>query len=354
MPVYKDEERKTWYVRTYVKDWKGKKQQKMKRGFKTRREAVAWEAELQHQATSDFNMKLKDFVKVYFDDKENELKEKSIRNKSRIIDKHIVPIFGECRMNEIMPADIIKFQKEKQTLGYKETYLRCIDKELRALFSHASKIYGLKDNPCSKVKQMGESDAPELDFWKYEEFQKFIETFEKGSMYHALFNLLFWTGCREGEALALTMEDISYAEKTIKISKTYARLDGQDIITSPKTQESNRTIMIPDFLADELKEYCAKLYQFPKDERIFRVTAKAVQNVMARHEKKAGVRHIRVHDLRHSYASMLINEGVEALFIKKQLGHKDIRITLNTYGHLYDNRGNEIAAMLQKKHQDEE
>lgn len=352
MPVYKDEERKTWFVRTYVKGWKGKKQQKMKRGFTTRREAVAWEAEMQNQTSADFNMKLKDFVKLYFEDKENELKTKSVLSKTKIIEKHILPIFGECRMNEIMPSDIIKFQKEKQSMGYKNTYLRCIDKELRALYSHATKIYGLKENPCSKVKQMGKTDAEELDFWEMEEFSKFIDTFQAGEMYHVLFDLLFWTGCREGEALALTIDDIDCEERKIRISKTYARIEREDLITTPKTQESNRKIVMPQFLAEELREYCSRLYKFPKNERIFPITAKAVQNVMARHEKKAGVRHIRVHDLRHSYAAMLIYEGVDVLFIKKQLGHKDVRITLNTYGHLYDKRNTEVTDILEKKHID--
>lgn len=105
-------------------------------------------------------------------------------------------------------------------------------------------------------------------------------------------------------------------------------------------------IDIPEFLTEELKEYTDRLYGLPDNERIFPIVAEAVQHMMKKHIQEAGVKKIRVHDLRHSHVAYLIHMGVEPLLIKERLGHKDIRITLNTYGHLYPNQQRKVADLL--------
>ena len=107
-----------------------------------------------------------------------------------------------------------------------------------------------------------------------------------------------------------------------------------------------RTIEIPDFLAKEIEDYWRRLYQYPKDERLFPVVAEAVQHTMKRHIVKAGIKKIDVHSLRHSHCAYLIKQGVQPLIIKERLGHKDIKITLNTYGHLYPNEQKKVASLL--------
>ena len=156
----------------------------------------------------------------------------------------------------------------------------------------------------------------------------------------------FWTGCRIGEALALTKADIDYNNNKLKISKTYYRANGKDIITEPKTKQSIREIDIPNFLKEEIQEHFDRYYELPENERLFPIVQEAVQHKMKRHIAKAGVKDIRVHDLRHSHVAYLINSGIEPLIIKERLGHKDIRITLNTYGHLYPNKQRSVAELL--------
>jgi len=204
-------------------------------------------------------------------------------------------------------------------------------------------------NPCKRVKKMGKPDADKLSFWTREEYDKFINTIDENDRYYPLFELLFWTGCREGEALALTSKDIDFENNQIHITKTYYRTGGVDIITAPKTEQSVRVVDIPEFLKNELKRYVDRLYEYPVDERIFPVVAEAVQHKMKRHIEKSGVKKIRVHDLRHSHVAYLIHQGVEPLMIKQRLGHKDIKITLNTYGHLYPNEQKKLAEMLNAK-----
>ncbi len=164
--------------------------------------------------------------------------------------------------------------------------------QVTALFTHAQKIYNLSNNPCEKVKKIECSDVRRLEFWTYEEYQKLIATFEKGSRSYLMFQFLFWTGMREGEMLTLSMEDIDLENCQIHITKTYYRMNRTDIITEPKTDNLVRTIEIPVFLSNEIKSYWRRLYQYPKNERLFPVVAEAVQHTMKRHIDKAGVKKI--------------------------------------------------------------
>lgn len=199
MSAYKDKTQGTWYVSFRYIDWTGKKTQKLKRGFKTKKEALNYEKEFIRKTAADMKMEMNSFIQVYFEDKKNELKENSIRNKQHMINKHIVPYFGTRKMNEITPAEIIQWQNTIQEKGYSKTYERMIQNQLNALFNHAQKIYNLKENPCKKVKKMGKSDANKLEFWTKAEYDRFIAGIEPGNEDYLIFEILFWTGIREGD-----------------------------------------------------------------------------------------------------------------------------------------------------------
>ena len=332
MPVYKDTERGSWYCQFYYEDWTGKRKKKYKRGFRTKKEAQDFESEFKRIASADMDMTVASFVDVYFADKSGELKERSMKNKKYMIDSHVIPYLGDKKMNEVAPADIIAWQNEIRSKNFSESYQRMLQNQVTALFTHAQRIYNLSNNPCKKVKKIGRSDVRRLEFWTYEEYQKFIATFEKETRSYLMFEILFWTGMREGEMLALAMKDIDLVNKQIHITKTYYRANKKDIITEPKTDNSVRTIEIPDFLAKEIEDYWRRLYQYPKDERLFPVVAEAVQHTMKRHIVKAGIKKIDVHSLRHSHCAYLIKQGVQPLIIKERLGHKDIKITYSCGG----------------------
>ena len=349
MPAYKDNEHNSWYCQFYYEDWTGQKKKKKKCGFKTKKEALEWEAEYKLAAYADMDMKMVDFVEIYFRDKDNELKVRTKKNKRYMIETRILPYFGERRMNTITPADIIQWQNEMMKKEFSDSYLRMLQNQMTALFTHASKIYNLKNNPCKKVKKMGRSDGRSLTFWTVEEYEKFIETMEVNTRYYVLFEILFWTGMRIGEVLALAKEDIDFTNNQISITKTFFRTGGEDIITTPKTEQSVRVVEIPQFLSGEIKYYVEHMYGLPDNERIFPISQEAVQQKMKNRVEKAGIDKIRVHDLRHSHVAYLINQGIEPLLIKERLGHKDIKITLNTYGHLYPNQQKKVANLLDAK-----
>lgn len=349
MSVYKDDKTNKWFCKFYYKDWKGDRHQTTKRGFLTKRDAKQWEAEFKARKSSSLHINIRTFADMYFEDKKHKLKARTINNKKYMLERHVLPFFENRKVDEITPSDILQWQNMMKEQHYSETYLRMIQNQVSSIFNHAQKIYGLKDNPCSRVEKIGKSDAEHIDFWTKEEYDRFLSVVNKSDKYYVLFEILFWTGARIGEVLALTYEDVDFKRKELRINKTYYRMKKEDVITVPKTTTSVRTISMPEFLLEEIKGYYQRLYDYPSNARLFPVVPKAVENKFKRDIEKAGVKKIRIHDLRHSHASYLINEGVDAIIIKQRLGHKNIKITLDTYSHLYPNKDRELADMLDEK-----
>ncbi|MCR5753448.1 MAG: reverse transcriptase N-terminal domain-containing protein [Acetatifactor sp.] len=161
----------------------------------------------------------------------------------------------------------------------------------------------------------------------------------------------YWTGMRLGELLALSMNDIDFAEKTITIRKSYQRIKGRDVITEPKTERGKRVISMPDFLSEELQDYVGKIYGLQESDRIFQITKSYLEHEMERGIGLAGVKKIRLHDIRHSHASMLISQlHAEPLLVAQRLGHEKIQTTLDTYSHLYPDQSKNLANLLNQVH----
>ena len=151
--------------------------------------------------------------------------------------------------------------------------------------------------------------------------------------------------------MALTPADFDFERHTVTVSKSYQRLKGKDLITSPKTAKSNRTIKLPQFLCEEMQEYIRMLYEIGADERLFQVTKSYLHHEMDRGAKAAGVKRIRIHDLRHSHISLLIEMGFSALAIADRVGHESIDITYR-YAHLFPNKQAEMADRLDLERKD--
>ena len=197
--AYKEKDTKKWTAQWFETNARGEKKKRRKRGFETKREALEYERQKKLNNSRSMDMKLSEFMEVYFEDKQNELKERTMKNKRYMMEQHIIPYFGNQMMSEITAGQIIQWQNEMQTKGFSEAYLRMIQNQLTSLFTHASRIYDLHTNPCKKVKRMGSSDNRSLDFWTVDEYQKFIQTMEPGSRYYLIFEILFWTGGRIGD-----------------------------------------------------------------------------------------------------------------------------------------------------------
>lgn len=188
-------------------------------------------------------------------------------------------------------------------------------------------------------------------FWTKDEFSQFTESIMDKQQSYTAFMVLYWTGIRVGELLALTKEDIDFEQKTITISKSYQRIDGKDVITPPKTPKSNRTISIPDFLAEDIKDYIKCIYGIKNKDRLFPFTKSFLLREIERGSKISGVKKIRVHDLRHSHCALLFELGFTPLEVADRLGHEKVETTLNIYAHIYPNKQKQISDRLQQAYE---
>lgn len=161
--AFKESATGKWTAQWYENDVYGNRKQVKKRGFATKREAKQYEVERNLKQSGSVDMKLKVFVETYFQDKENELKDCSKRSKRYMINNYIIPYFGDTRMSDITPAQIIAWQNEIYSKGLSESYMRMIQNQLTALFTHASKVYDLRNNPCKKVRRMGKDSKRIVD-----------------------------------------------------------------------------------------------------------------------------------------------------------------------------------------------
>lgn len=353
MKAEKDKKTGKWLIQYRYTDWQGKRRKSTKRGFATKREAEEWLRNFLITQKADFDMKFEDFWKMYCADMETRLREHTMRTKKYIVELKILPYFGNKRVNDITAADIRQWQNELIKMGYSPTYLKTINNQLSAIFNYAVRYYDLKSNPCAKAGSMGKSKAEEMDFWTGEEFRKFIDSVMNKRLSYMAFMTLYWMGMRLGELLALNPKDVDLKKRTIFITKSYQRLGKKDVITPPKTPKSKRVITIPEFLAADIKDYMDSLYDLQEDDRLFPITKYYLEHEMQRGIKESGVKRIRVHDLRHSHASMLIELGFSPLEIANRLGHEKVETTLNTYAHLYPNKQTKLAERLDSEYRED-
>ena len=351
MAVYKEDKTNTWRVLYRYVDWTGEKKQTQKRGFKTKREAQAWEREQLNKASTDLDMTFNSFVEQYTADMKTRIKENTWATKDHIIRTKLSPYFGKQKMSNITAQQIITWQnellnhKDENGKSYSPVYLKTVHNQLSAIFNHAVRYYNLKENPCKKAGSMGKKKNREMLFWTKEEYLKFADAMMDKPLSFYAFEMLYWCGIREGELLALTPADFDFKKGTVTINKSYQRLNRQDVITTPKTEKSNRTIKMPQFLADEIQDYLKMLYDVGENDRMFTVTKSYLHREMDRGAKEAGVKRIRIHDIRHSAVSLLIDMGFSATAIADRVGHESIDITYN-YAHLFPSKQTEMAEKL--------
>jgi integrase len=351
MPAYKDDKTGKWFASFYFTNWQGKNEKKMKRGFTTKREALEWERAFLLQRNGDLSMSFAAFVELYKSDMKSRIREHTWQTKENIIITKLLPYFGKKKMCEILPTDIIKWQNEMMDYrngsgkAFSQTYIKSMHNQVSAIFNHAVRFYELRSNPAARAGSVGKKEATEMLFWTKEEYLKFAESMmDKPISFHA-FEVLYWCGLRLGEMLALTSADFDFEKNTLSVTKSYQRLKGVDIITEPKTPKSKRVIQIPEFLGAEIQDDIKLIYGYRPKDRLFPVQKNYLHREMARGTKEQSIKRIRVHDLRHSHVSLLIEMGFSAVAIADSLGHESIDITYR-YAHLFPTRQTEMATRL--------
>lgn len=349
MPAYKDKKANTWYVKFYYKDYHGNRKQKWKGGFALKREAEEYERNFLQTRNYEPDMLFSNFVALYLADVEPRLREHTMQTKRYQINNHILPPFGDMKLNEIDANKIRSWQNELISGGYRNATLRSIHGTISAIFNHAVKYYGLRVNPVKLAGQPKASDDVKelpMRFWTYEEYKQAIDCIDDIKAKTAIM-LLYWTGMRKGELLALTWDKLDFETNTLLIDRSYQRLKGKAKITPTKTNES-RKIELPKQMIDQLKLYRAACYQpMPKD-HIFDWEKRFIEQGIKQACEASGVKPIHVHGLRHSHASLLISMGVNIVLISKRLGHERVSTTLDTYSHFFPDDEKKVIQQLEQ------
>lgn len=343
MPVYQDKKTKKWKFRTYADDVYGNRKQFERKGFDTKKEAKQAEVEFKMCDKSDYsNITFNDLWLEYRSYKKLQLKAQSFRAIENRFKNHILPYFKDYKLNKITNSVYLKWQIEIEKKGFKHKYNSSLHGAMVNILNYAIKFYGLKDNVATLTGNFKRKTElkKNVDFWTIEEYQKFISKVND-LVYKVFFETLYYTGLRQGEALALNWND--FKDGYLSITKTISKeiVNQKHIINTPKTSKSIREVKLDNELIKELtklKEYYENFINFNNDWFIFGGLNSLSPSTIGRKKDMyceiAEVKKIRIHDFRHSHASLLLSMNVPITVISERLGHSDINMTLNTYSHM--------------------
>ncbi len=259
-----------------------------------------------------------------------------------------------------------KISMEERNLSL--TTKRNVYTELRTMLNYAVRMEYIPKHQLAKVGNFKDTlfTKKEINFYTPEEFKKYIEIAKKQALqkqkkennmyewnFYVFFNIAYYTGLRKGEIHALRWNDIDNDYLSVKHSITQKLKNQCDVETQPKNKSSIRTLQIPIPLVKVLEEHKkrqSKLQNYSENSKILgdgkclRDSTIYQRNLL--YSSIAGVKTIRIHDFRHSHASLLANMGINIQEIARRLGHTKVEMTWNTYSHLYPKEEEKAIAIL--------
>lgn len=339
MPAYKDNKGK-WYVSFRTKDPLTQKSKKvLKRGFATRREAVAWEAQAKIEYVPTSGATFWEILQKYLVNNDTS---KSTRSKKEAWIRMYFPD-KDKPITSIQKSDLVAWRNDLKDSGLATRTMNSGLQYVRSVFTFYSQVYGGTDTGLIlKNFKAPRGKKQEMKVWTVEEFNQFISAVENPTI-KAFFTFLFWTGCRRGEAIALTADCVDGDRVHIYRSMKHFKNGFQPL----KTNSSERTIRVDKNTAEMLQKQLETAKPF-----VFGSVQAIGTNMIDRYFKKAlqdsGVKPIRIHDLRHSHASILLNNGVNILAVSKRLGHSSVKTTLEVYAHLLQETDDQMMGIIEK------
>ena len=370
MPIYKMDGKKDglqkYRVRVNYIDNNGKNRQidRVAYGYP---EAKMLEAKLVHELKDEkpaAHLSVEDLFEEYTTAKKSDVRETSLDRTKQVIRRYVLPFLGSARIDKLNTAALQKWKQSVTDLGLAVTTKRNAFGEFRAMLNYAVKMDYLSKNPLTAVGNFKDAyeinQKEKLHYYTPDQFKKFIACARESAVnltdwgYYVFFCIAFYTGMRKGEINALKWSDIE--GNLIHVRRSIAqKLKGGDRETPPKNKSSYRTLQMPEPLIrilDEHKKRQQRLDRFTDDLRVcggikcLRDTSISNKNIQF--AQKAGLEPIRIHDFRHSHASVLANEGINIQEIARRLGHSKIEITWNTYAHLYPREEERAIQILNK------
>lgn len=361
MAVYKDSKTGKWYAHGKFRNIYGEIEWYKKRGFTKKSEAKDWERKRLLEGSTS-NMTLHVLANLYFDENKKSTKASSYQSQLYKYNILIDPYLGENKLSQITMSTINKWQnkilaatydKSNEKKYYSNNYLEVIQSLLKSILKYGINNELLNDAKLItfKNKYHANEKKKEISFWEPEEYKKFIDVIISQED-RAFFSMLYLCGLRLGEISGLTWNDIDFNESSLSINKQYNNHTLS--ITTPKTLNSYRVVLIPQGCLNELKQHydnCILLEGFDKNKYIFGFDKPLDDNTIRRKKDHyidlAKVTKIRIHDFRHSHVSLLINQGFSAFDIAKRLGHTPEMVN-KVYAHWFDNSQKKMVNKLNK------
>ena len=344
----------------------------IRKGFKTKKEALDIE---QHIRVVELREKRFDFLvttDMLFnileeEDRQNNRKISYISTQKNNYERHIKPYFKDTNLNKLSYEHIFEFREHLKTKSKKQNSNSTLSPNtvnkimilLKKIFDTGVRKSLIDKNPVDNLRKLPIS-KPTISFWSVEEFKEFRKLITNDEIsYDLFFTIAFFTGMRMGEILALNWYDVNLITSTIHITKTAYFVNNVNHINSTKTRAGTRLITINNKLTEMLTDWKEKqedlLKEFTKDTESLQIIQstpiaitknmvdKKFKQVLSRNKN---LKKIRIHDLRHSHASLLINQGEDYLVVKERLGHASITTTIDTYSHLYPSKQKNLANKL--------
>ena len=334
-------------------DLQGNKKQKtvQNRSWTTKKEAkAASELFLISVSKETDNITVGQLYSIYFTEMEKTLKRKTLTSLDSIYRNNIEPYFNKAIVKEITPRMIANWQQGLIDKGYNNSTMNTIQMRLRAILNYGVNFAYIERSPFkNKFTQNKSQHKQEMKYWTPIEFKRFIQRVSD-PMYHCFFTLLYWTGLRQGEAVALTIGDIDFKENVIVVSKTFDPTN--HIVTTPKTSNSVRKVPMTEELRKELSAQINWMKLIPGYDTShilfgfdLHINPTKIKNTQLRACNEAGITPIKVHELRHSHVSVLINNGYNSFEISKRLGHTQ-QMVETIYGHMFKKNETDMVNKL--------
>ncbi len=360
MSVHKDKKRGTWYFRKRMLDINGKYVNIGRYGFATKKDAQRAEVsfKLFDERNAD-SVKLFEIIDHYLKYQETQLKPSTLYTKKSIAKNWIKKYFPNAVIDKISITAYEYWLENMKKQDMTVDRINRIIMELKMIFEHGEKFFGIRNNPVKLFGYIKDNsyETKKMKIWTLDQFNLFISKVED-PVYNTFFNLLYFTGVRLGEAQGLTWDAVDFEQNTIFINKTlYSKgmKNGGFKLTAPKTRSSVRHIELTAKLREKLKKHKEAMKEavrgyFPEDSLVFGIDrplpATSITRVKNNVADEVGLYRIRLHDFRHSHASLLISLKIDPLFIADRLGHLKVSTTLDTYSHLFPTRQKEIISIL--------
>lgn len=362
MPVYKSADktkdgRQYYFTVSYVGLNNQHKLYKSKK-YRTKREAEQAEAEYlvkTGRGQSD-NITFNELIDLYVSYKALTVKPQSVQ---RIIIKtrHIKEHLGAIPVSKLTRQQYEMFRSYLADQPYSVNYKNNILEYLKAVINYGKINYDCYTKiPFLYCRFIDTAPPKEMQFFTLDQYRQFRSVIDD-VRYSALFEVLYFCGLRIGEANALTWRDIDFKAKTVSVNKTVTTKmkdkGGNWLVSVPKTKSSIRILPLPNVALEALKslwEHYRKYDEFSENWYVFGgirpLPESSIQSVKNKYCQLADLPTLRLHDFRHSTASLLINNGASVALVAKYLGHSDVKVTLNTYTHLWKNKLDELVDAL--------